>query len=77
MDVKVLVTGANGYIGLRLIPSLLDSGYEVVAQVRNVHRFPREDFEAWGDKLSLVEGDFLELDSLPERSVLDGVECAY
>lgn len=71
------MTGANGYIGLRLIPSLLDTGYEVVAQVRNKRRFPMEDFEAWGDRLTLIEGDFLKSDSLPDSSVLEGVESAY
>lgn len=71
------MTGANGYIGLRLIPSLLDAGYEVVAQVRSKRRFPLEDFEAWGERLILVEGDFLIPESLPNISVLDGVESAY
>lgn len=36
---KVLVTGANGYIGKRLIGSLLDLGYEVVCLVRDPDRF--------------------------------------
>ena len=31
---KILVTGANGYIGKRLIPVLIESGYNVVALVR-------------------------------------------
>ncbi|MFC5050478.1 SDR family oxidoreductase [Rubritalea spongiae] len=74
---KVLVTGANGYIGLRLIPSLLDAGYEVVAQVRNASRFPLKDFEAWSSMLTLIEADYLETESLPPPDVLVGVESAY
>ena len=28
---KILVTGANGYIGQRVVPFALDKGYQVVA----------------------------------------------
>ena len=36
---KVLVTGANGYIGQRLVMSLLAQGYKVVCVVRDLSRF--------------------------------------
>ncbi|CAN5625740.1 N/A [soil metagenome] len=42
---RVLVTGATGYIGSRLIPSLLAAGHDVVATARDVTRL--DDF-AWG-----------------------------
>ena len=32
----VLVTGATGYVGGRLIPALLESGYHVRAMARNI-----------------------------------------
>ena len=38
---KVLVTGANGYIGRHIVDALIDRGHRVIAcdlQVRNVHR---------------------------------------
>jgi len=35
---KILLTGANGYIGKRLIPVLLSQGHEVFACVRDRHR---------------------------------------
>ena len=31
---KILVTGANGYIGKRIIPILLEKGHKVIAMVR-------------------------------------------
>jgi uncharacterized protein YbjT (DUF2867 family) len=31
---KILVTGANGYIGTRLLPRLIEEGHEVYALVR-------------------------------------------
>ena len=62
----LLLTGANGYIGLRLLPSLLDAGHQVTAVVRDRRRFPSADFAAAGDRLNVIEGDFLKPDSLPE-----------
>ena len=35
---NVLVTGANGYIGMRLIPKLVDNGHSVYCAVRNPER---------------------------------------
>lgn len=36
---KVLITGANGYIGKRLLPSLIEKECEIVCLVRNPERF--------------------------------------
>lgn len=35
---KILLTGANGYIGMRLLPLLLEQGHEVVCAVRDANR---------------------------------------
>ncbi len=55
---KILLTGANGYIGMRLLPLLVAQGHEVICSVRNKHRFkiPRE----LRQKVSIIEVDFLE-----------------
>ena len=36
---KILLTGANGYIGQRLLPLLVDAGHDVVCLVRDPRRF--------------------------------------
>ena len=63
---KILLTGATGYIGQRLIPALLEGGYEVICCVRDKARF---DNNKYGSKcLSVVEADFLKpetLDKIP------------
>ena len=35
---NILVTGANGYIGMRLIPKLVENGHSVYCAVRNPER---------------------------------------
>ena len=61
----LLLTGANGYIGLRLLPELLAEGHRVTALVRDRRRFPSEEFAEAGDRFQLIEGDLLNRESLP------------
>ncbi|MEM7603137.1 MAG: SDR family oxidoreductase [Verrucomicrobiota bacterium] len=74
---KVLLTGANGYIGMRLLPVLLDQGHEVVSLVRDARRFPSEKFlvESGPDRLQIIEGDLLDRDSL--GSIPEDIDVAY
>lgn len=72
---KLLVTGANGYIGLRLLPELLAAGHQVTALVRDKRRFPWEEFDRTGERLTVLEGDLLEPENLP--ALEDSLDAAY
>ena len=69
---KILVTGATGYIGGRLIPVLLEKGYRVRALVREPKRLRGKK---WFMQVEVVEGDLADLDSI--ELALDGCEAAY
>ena len=56
---NILITGANGYIGQRLIPVLLDEGHQLHCCVRNKKRFEDEHRH---EKVSIIETDFLNTD---------------
>ena len=56
---KILVTGANGYIGLRLMGALRDEGHHIVAVVRNKDRIDQEIKELLDEQLTIIEHDFL------------------
>ena len=53
---NILVTGANGYIGQRLIPVLLEQGHKLYCCVRNKKRF---EGEIPNDQIVIIEIDFL------------------
>lgn len=59
----ILITGANGYIGTRLLAAFSSTEHEVTAVVRNAERLSphvRELYEADGNsRLTIVEADFL------------------
>lgn len=61
---KILLTGANGFIGARLLNELLLAGHEIVACSRakeNVHIPPK-----FADKVSVISRNFLQSFSLPK-----------
>lgn len=59
----ILVTGATGYIGGRLIRKLIDSGYRVRAMGRSMEKLKGR---AWANhpQVELVTGDMLDIESL-------------
>jgi uncharacterized protein YbjT (DUF2867 family) len=69
---KVLVTGATGYIGGRLIPELLQAGHQVRVLVRDPGRL--ED-RPWSNKVEVHVGDLSQ--PLSDRSAMEGIEAAY
>lgn len=72
-SMKILITGANGYIGKRIIPDLLQKGHEIVCCVRDKNRLSLEP--AIVEQVSVAEGDFLQpetLDNLPQD-----IDAAY
>lgn len=70
---KILVTGATGYIGKRLIPLLLNNGHTVVCPVRDKKR--AEDYYKDKKNIELIEADFLHRHSL--NAIPKDVEAAY
>lgn len=68
----ILITGSTGYIGGRLVPKLLASGYNVKVFVRDAGRLVGRD---WIDKVEVIEGDVLDPHTLP--LAMDGVQYAY
>ncbi len=59
---KILITGATGYIGKRLIPILLNEGHNLLCTVRDIARveqlYPKEE------NIQFIEVDFLKADTL-------------
>lgn len=55
---KILLTGATGYIGKRLTPLLIEQGHEIIACVRDRQRYHlKEEYQA---KVTVLEIDFLD-----------------
>ncbi len=71
---KILLTGATGYIGKRLLPVLLEQGHEVICCIRDKKRFPSDGIYTHPN-ISLFEIDFLE--EPPSSETLKSIDAAY
>ena len=69
---KVLLTGATGYIGGRLLPKLLAQGHQVSVLVRDAKRVASKD---WASQVEIHEGDLLKPETL--QPALRGMDAAY
>lgn len=63
---RILVTGATGYIGGRLVPRLLDAGHEVRCVARNPQKL---SLHPWRPRVEVVAGDVLDERAIKEALV--------
>ena len=70
---KILLTGATGYIGKRLLPILIAQGHEVICCVRDKNRFyyPKE----LSQKIKVIEVDFMKIETL--TAIPTDLDAAY
>ncbi len=70
---RIILTGATGYIGKRLLPVLLKKGHHVICCVRDKKRFqPIEQFES---QIEVCEVDFLNPKKF--KSIPSNCDAAY
>ena len=68
----ILVTGASGYVGGRLVPRLLEAGHQVRVLARDPGRLQGR---SWSGDVEIVQADALKPDTL--GPAMAGVTCAY
>ncbi|WP_221633865.1 NAD(P)H-binding protein [Nocardioides luti] len=68
---KILVTGATGYVGGRLVPLLLERGHDV----RTTTSDPDREQPWWGDRVETVVMDALDDEQV--AAACEGVEAVY
>ena len=59
---KILLTGATGYIGKRLLPILVEQGHDVICCVRDLSRFNPPN--SLRKKIEIIQVDLLDKESL-------------
>ena len=71
---KILLTGATGYIAKRLLPVLLiNNGYEVICCVRDKSRMDSNKYPA--DRVKIIEVNFLNNETL--HNIPEDIDAAY
>lgn len=70
---KILLTGATGYIGKRLLPILVAQSHQVICCVRDKNRFycPEE----FRKNVTVIEVDFLKIETL--TAIPTDIDAAY
>ena len=69
---RILLTGATGYIGGRLAPMLLDAGHRVRCLTRSPDKLRDVD---WAARTEIVQGDALDRADLDQA--MEGVDLVY
>lgn len=70
---KILLTGATGYIAQRLLPVLLENGHEVVCCVRDKSRFNHERYNS--ADITVIQVNFLDENTLGQ--IPADIDAAY
>lgn len=70
---KILLTGATGYIAQRLLYVLVDQGHNIVCCVRDTKRF--HIVAEWQEQVRAIQVDFLKPDTL--SLIPDDIDAAY
>jgi uncharacterized protein YbjT (DUF2867 family) len=70
---KILLTGATGYIGKRLLPVLLEQGHEVTCMVRDAGRLDIKSYKA--TQLKVMEADLMDPQTL--KKLPADIDAAY
>lgn len=71
---KILLTGATGYIGKRFLTVLIEKGHDVICCVRDKKRFPTEGVYSHS-RVQVYEIDFLE--EIKFDNSLEDIDAAY
>lgn len=70
---KILLTGASGYIGKRLLPILIENGHDVVCCVRDKNRFnPPKSLKS---RITIIQLDLLKKDTL--KNIPRDIDAAF
>jgi uncharacterized protein YbjT (DUF2867 family) len=69
---KILVTGATGYVGGRLVPVLLQAGHSVRVLARDARKIAQYP---WADQVEIAIGNASDFPAM--QQALAGVEIAY
>ena len=70
---KILLTGATGYVGKRILPLLVNNGHHVVCCVRDKSRFNPP--KSLSKNISIIEIDLLDSQSL--SNIPNDIDVAY